>query len=167
MSNPSFSHTLPSLHNLSKRRDQSLCQPEAEHQLGSGHEQLRRQALEERGETLVLGHAGNNPESRFRVLEVAVLDPGLDDIKRGRHNQRSAGTEDGSHEVLCPRRRVVILEPEDIFFSEGRTTEKLEDKVSISTSPQPKTSDVRQKIPERYAPPSNQRHDTVPFPHQR
>lgn len=52
-----------SLYNLSEGRNQSLCQPEAEDQLGTGHQQLGGQTLEEAGGALVLQHFGNNPEA--------------------------------------------------------------------------------------------------------
>jgi hypothetical protein len=43
------------------------------------------QALEETGESLILDHASNNPESTLWVLKVAVLNASLDNIKRCRY----------------------------------------------------------------------------------
>lgn len=80
-------HRLCILYNMAKGGDQSLSQPEAEHELGSGHQQLRGQTLEEASGTLFLGHVGHNPEARFRVVKVAVLDTGLDHVQGSRNNQ--------------------------------------------------------------------------------
>lgn len=83
-----------SLYNLAESGNQSLCQPEAEDQLGTCHQQLGGQTLEEAGRALVLKHRGDDLEARFGVLEVAVLDTGLDDIEGSGHDQRSASTAD-------------------------------------------------------------------------
>jgi len=69
------------LYNLAKGRDQSLCQPEAEHQLGAGHQQLGSETLEEAAHALVLGHIRDNTETRLGVLKVAVLNTGLDHVQ--------------------------------------------------------------------------------------
>lgn len=68
------------LKNLIKGRNERLRQPETEYQLRPRHEQLRRQSLEEAGDTLVLHHATHDPESRLGILKVAVLYPRLDDV---------------------------------------------------------------------------------------
>lgn len=91
---------MDSLDDLAKRRNQSLCQPEAEDQLGAGHQQFRSQSLEEAEETLILEHVGDNAETRFRVLEVAVLNAGLDHIQGSGHNERGAGTAHRGDKVL-------------------------------------------------------------------
>lgn len=70
------------LNDLAKGGDQRLSQPEAENELGSGHQELGRQTLEETGDTLVLDHVRQNAEAGLGVLEVAVLDTGLDHIQR-------------------------------------------------------------------------------------
>lgn len=44
------------LYNLTESGNQSLCQPEAEDQLGTCHQQLGGQTLEEAGGTLVFEH---------------------------------------------------------------------------------------------------------------
>lgn len=116
----------PNLYNVAKGRDQSLSQPEAEHQLRSSHQQLGRQALEEAGEALVLGHRGDDPETRLGVLEVAGLDTGLDDIERRGDDKGGTSTSDGGDEVLRPRGRVVVLEAVDVFLGKSGTTEKLD-----------------------------------------
>lgn len=45
-----------SLYNLAKGGYQSLCQPETEDQLGTGHQQLGSETLEKAGEALILEH---------------------------------------------------------------------------------------------------------------
>lgn len=70
------------LNDLAKGGDQRLSQPEAENELGSGHQELGRKTLEETGDTLVLDHVGQNAEAGLGVLEVAVLNTGLDHIQR-------------------------------------------------------------------------------------
>ena len=80
------------LHDRSKCRNQSLRQPEAEDQFRSSHQQLRGQTLEETEGALVLKHVGHDPKTRFGVLEIAVLNTGLNHVQRRRHDQGSAGT---------------------------------------------------------------------------
>ncbi len=92
-----------------KRRDQCLCQPEGEDQLGARHEQLGDQALEEGRGTLVARHVSQNAETALWVVKVTVLDTGLDDVKRSRHDERCRRTGDGGDKVLEPRRLVVVL----------------------------------------------------------
>ena len=118
-------HRLCILYNMAKGGNQSLSQPEAEHKLGSGHQQLRGQTLEEAGGTLFLGHVGHNPEARFRVVKVAVLDTGLNHVQGSRDNQRGTGTADRGDKVLSPRGRVVVLQGVDVLLGESRTTEEL------------------------------------------
>lgn len=64
-----------------KSRNERLGKPEREHELWSGHQELRYQAFEERSDTLVLHHAAYNFESTLWVLEVPVLDTGLDNVE--------------------------------------------------------------------------------------
>lgn len=45
---------------------------------------LRYETLEETPKAFILGHVRQNSEPTLRVLEVPVLDTGLDHIKRGR-----------------------------------------------------------------------------------
>jgi hypothetical protein len=117
--------SFPRLYNLAKGRDQGLGEPEAEDQLGTGHEELGGEALEEGGEALVLHHVGNDAEAGLGVLEVAVLNTGLDHVERGGDNQGGASTADGGDEVLRPGGGVVILQFVDIFLGESGTTEEL------------------------------------------
>lgn len=124
------SSSMAFLYNLAKGRDQSLCQPEAEDQLGAGHQQLGGETLEEAAHALVLGHVGNDSESRLGVLEVAVLNTGLDHVQGSRDNQRGTGTADGSDEVLGPRGLVVVLQAVDVLLGKGRSTEELEYKLA-------------------------------------
>jgi hypothetical protein len=108
-----------------KGRNQSLCKPEREDQLGTSHKQLGDKSLKESSSTLVLGHVGENSETTLGVLEVAVLDTGLDDIERSGDDERGRGTGNGSNKVLEPASLVVILEVEKVLLGEGRTTEQL------------------------------------------
>lgn len=113
------------LYNLSKGGNQSLCQPEAEDQLGSGHQELGDQALEQTERTLVLEHLRNNLESTLGVVEVAVLDTGLDHVEGSGNDQGGASTGDGSHKVLAPGGFVVVAQVVNVFLGESGSSEKL------------------------------------------
>lgn len=71
----------------------------------------------------MLGHVGENAETALGVLKVAVLDAGLDDVERGRDNERRRGTSDGGDKVLEPSGLVVVLEPKHELLGESGTTE--------------------------------------------
>lgn len=126
------------LYNLSKGRNQCLCQPEAEDQLGAGHQELRGQTLEETEGTLVLDHVRHNSEARLRVLKVAVLDAGLDHIQGCGHDQRSTSSAHRGHKVLGPAGRVVVLQIVDVFLGKSRSTEELAQGMSEQVPPQGK-----------------------------
>lgn len=113
------------LYNLTESRNQSLSQPEAENQLGTGHQQLGGQTLEEAGSALVLHHVGDDAQAGLGVLEVAVLDAGLDHVKRGGHDQGGRSTGNGGNEVLAPGGLVVVLQTVDVLLGESRSTEEL------------------------------------------
>jgi hypothetical protein len=125
MSRSEYRKGLPSSQNVVKRWDQRLSQPEGERELRTSHEKLRNEPLEEGREALVPGHLGENPDTALGVVEVLVLDTGLDDIERSRHDQRGRGTGNGGDEVLEPGRLVVVLETEDVLLCKCGTTEKL------------------------------------------
>ena len=114
------------LYDGAKGWDERLCKPEAEDKLGTSHEKLGSQSLEEAGHTFVPDHVSNDAEAGLGVLEIAVLDTGLDHIKRSRNDERSSGTGNGSDKVLHPGSRVVVLEAVDVLLGEGRTSEKLQ-----------------------------------------
>ena len=86
---------------------------------------LGDKALEEARETLVAGHVGQDAETALGVVKVLVLDTGLDDVERRRHNKRGRGTGDRGDKVLEPRGLVVVLELEEELLGESGTTEKL------------------------------------------
>lgn len=90
-----------------------------------GSTYLGNQSLEETRETLVLGHVAQDSETTLGVVEVAVLDTGLDNIERSRDNERGSGTGNRGNEVLEPGGLVVVLEMEDPLLGESRTTEEL------------------------------------------
>lgn len=113
------------LNNRTESRNQSLCEPEAENELGASHEQFRSKALEEGCETLVFGHVGDDAETGLLGLEVLVLNTSLDNIERSGDDERGGGTADGGNEVLTPAGRVVIVQLVDILLGESRTTEEL------------------------------------------
>ena len=113
------------LHHLVECWDQRLCEPEAEHQLGARHQQLRNQALEEGCRALVSDHVGDDLEATLSILEVAVLNTGLDNVERGGHDQRGASTSDGGDKVLRPGCGVVVLQGIEILLCSCGTTEEL------------------------------------------
>jgi hypothetical protein len=113
------------LHNFAKRGDKCLSKPEGEDKLGTSHDKLGCESLEERSETLVLHHAGNNPEAAFGVLEVPVLDTCLDDVEGRRDDERCACTTNGGDEVLRPRGRVVVGELVEVLLRRGGSTKQL------------------------------------------
>lgn len=86
---------------------------------------LGRQALEERRETLLAGHVCHDAHAALGVVEVAVLDTGLDDIEGSGDDERGGGTGNGGDEVLEPAGLVVVFEVEDVLLGERRTTEEL------------------------------------------
>lgn len=131
-----------------KGGDKGLSQPEGEDKLGSSHEELREkghklvplccvakagaiftylgcQALEERRETLLAGHVGHDTHAALGVVEVAVLDTGLDDIEGSGDDKRGGGTGNGGDEVLEPAGLVVIGEVEEVLLGEGGSSEEL------------------------------------------
>lgn len=73
----------------------------------------------------MLGHVGDNPEAALGVLEVPVLDAGLDHVERGGNDQGCTSTGDGSNEVLAPGGAVVVGQLVEVLLSSGRSTEQL------------------------------------------
>lgn len=73
----------------------------------------------------MLHHVGNDTEARLGVLEVAVLDTGLDHIERGGDDQGGASSADGGDEVLRPGGGVVVLQVVDVLLGKSGTTEEL------------------------------------------
>jgi len=71
----------------------------------------------------VLGHVGENAETAFWVVEVPVLDTGLDNVQRGGDDERCRSTCNRGDEVLEPGCGVVVGQLEEIFFGGGRTAE--------------------------------------------
>lgn len=110
------------LHNLAKRGDQRLRKPEGEDKLGPSHEQLGCKSLEEGSESLVLHHLGHDLETAFGVLEVPVLDSGLDDVEGSRDKKRGAGTGNRSDKILRPRSGVVVAEFVEVLLGRGGST---------------------------------------------
>jgi hypothetical protein len=122
------------LQDLVEGRNEGLGEPEGEGELGTGHEELRKQALEEGGRSLVLKHVGDDASAGLLDLEVAVLNAGLDDVERCRDNEGSGGTGDRSDEVLAPAGAVVVLELVKVLLGCGRATEKRERTRSVASS---------------------------------
>lgn len=125
-----------------KGRYQGLGQPERKDQLRSSHEELSEyqhlqtkfqhkstylwyQALEEGREALVPDHAAHNPEATLWVVEVSILDTGLNNIQRSGDNQRRGGTGNGRNKILHPSGLVIILKSVQVTFRECRATEEL------------------------------------------
>lgn len=113
------------LYDGAKCRDKRLCKPETEDKLGASHKQLGSQSLEETGHALVSDHVSDDPEAGLGVLEVTVLDTGLDHVERSGNDERGGGTGNGSDEVLHPGSRVVVLKTIDVLLGKSRTSEKL------------------------------------------
>jgi len=99
-------------------RDQLLGHRERKHQLGSNNQDLGQQALEEGAKSLIPDHLADDTDAAFRVIKVAVLDPGLDNVQRGSDSDRGDRSADGGAKVLKERRLVVVLELENIFLDE-------------------------------------------------
>lgn len=128
-------------------RDKCLGEPEGEDELRAGHEKLWYQSLEETAHTLILGHVGQNLEAAFGVLEVSVLDTGLDDVERSGDNERGGSTTDGRDKVLEPCGLVVVGQTEEVLLRESRTTEEGERSGGISgSSPSPTTVETESLI---------------------
>lgn len=108
-----------------KCRNKGLSQPEREDELGAGHEKLRDKAFEEGRKSFVLRHVGEDAEAALGVVEVAVLNSGLNNIEGSGNDQRGRGTSDRSNKVLEPGSLVIILEVEKVFLGKSRATEKL------------------------------------------
>lgn len=99
--------------------NERLGKPEREHELWPGHEELRYQALEERRNTLVLHHAADDLESALWVLEVPVLDAGLDDVEGCGHEEGGRCTSNRGNEVLEPGSLIVVAQAEEISLGES------------------------------------------------
>lgn len=119
---------------LKRTYNQGLGEPEGEDELGASHQQLGGQSLEEGSWALVLGHVGNNLETRLWVLKVSHLDAGLDDIERSGDDEGGGSTTDGCNKVLVPGSGVVVLEVEDELLSSGGTTKELHHMLAIVPS---------------------------------
>lgn len=132
------------LQNLVECWDKCLGEPEGEDELRTSHEELGGKTLEEGSETLVLGHTGDNSEAGLLGFKVAVLNTGLDNVKRCGDNERGGSTSDGSDEVLAPGGGVVVGELEEVFLGSGRTTEESERTRSV-TSGSPAPTSVESK----------------------
>lgn len=90
-----------------------------------GRSNLGNETLEESRHALVACHLGQNLESSLWVLEVLVLNTRLDDVQGRGHDQGCSRTSNRGDKVLEPRRLVVVLELEEIFLGEGRSSEQL------------------------------------------
>ena len=119
------------LHHLVEGGYQRLGEPERKYEFRTGHEEFRCQSLEERSETLIAHHVRHDLESTLRVFEVAVLDSRLDDVEGSGHDKGCASTRNRSDEVLRPGSSVVVAELVEVFFSNGRSTEKLSETLVI------------------------------------
>lgn len=80
----------------------------------------------------MLHHVSNDLESTLWVIEVLVLDTGLDDIERGRNEERSRGTSNRGDEVLEPGGLVIVFKPKEISFGESWSSEELYKMLIIS-----------------------------------
>lgn len=109
-------HVLNLLHKLRVGWNKRLCQPEGEGQLGSSHQKLGGQSLEEAAEAFLLRHVGDDAETALLNLEVSVLYPGLDNIHGCGDDDGGTGTCNGSDKVLAPGCFVVVFHLVEILF---------------------------------------------------
>ena len=95
-------------HHGPKSRNQRLRQPKTKHQLRSRHQQFRRQPFKKPPHAFLPRHIPNNPQPTLLVLEILILNPRLDDIQRRRNQQTRTRTTYRRHEILRPRRGIII-----------------------------------------------------------
>lgn len=119
---------------LVKGRDQRLGQSKGEDELGAGSQQLGDQTLEEGSGALGGDHVLDDLQTGLGVVEVSVLDSGLDDIERGRDNQRGRGTKEGGDNVLAPGGLGVVLESQNVLLGKGVTSEQSKRSGGVSGS---------------------------------
>lgn len=99
-----------------EQRDELLSNREREHELGSNHQDLWQQSLEERSKPFVPNHLLDDVHATLWVVKVAVLDPCLDDVQGRRHRDRGDGPTNRGAKVLEKGGFVVVLELEDPFL---------------------------------------------------
>lgn len=64
-------------------------------------------------------HVGDDLEAALWVLEIPILDPGLDDVERGGDEERCSGTRDRGNEVLTPGGGVVVAKFVEVLFGDS------------------------------------------------
>lgn len=86
---------------------------------------FRHQSLEETRHSFILNHTSYNPEATLWIVEVSVLDAGLDDVERGRDNKGCGSTCNRCYEVLKPGSLVIVCKPINVSFCKCGSTKKL------------------------------------------
>ena len=86
---------------------------------------LRRETLEQRGRALVLEEVLDDGDSGDLVLEVCILDAGLDGVEGGSDGDGSDRACDRRDEVLAPGGLGVVLDAQNVVLGEGGSTEEL------------------------------------------
>lgn len=119
---PSTPSPCKQLQHLVEGGNQRLGEPEREHELGARHEKLRCQALEEASHALVLDHLGDDSEPALGVLEVPILDSGLDDVEGCGYKKRGRGTGDRGNKVLTPGCGVVVGQFVVVLLRDSRSS---------------------------------------------
>ena len=71
-------------------------------------------------------HVRQDPESRLRVLEIAVLDACFNNVEGCGDDEGGGGARDGGDEVLAPGGGVVVFKGVDVLFGPGGTAKELD-----------------------------------------
>lgn len=119
---------------LVKGGDQRLGQSEREDELGASSQKLGHKTLEEGAGTLGGNHVLDDLQTGLGVVEVSVLDSGLDDIERSRDNQRGRGTKERGNNVLAPGGLGVVLESQNVLLGKGVTSKQSKGSGGVSGS---------------------------------
>lgn len=125
--------------------DQLLGNGEGEDELGSNNQDLGQETLEEGAESLVADHLLDDAHTTLRVIKVAVLDTGLDDIQGSSNGDRGNGSSDGGTEVLEEGGLVVVLKSENPLLDKGASSEQSKGSRGVTTSGPESTSIQRNR----------------------
>jgi len=80
-----------------------------ENEFWSNSENLRRKTLKKCRRSFILNHILQNLQSRFRILEIFILNAGFDDVHGCGDSEGGYGTGHGGYGVLHPGCGVVVF----------------------------------------------------------